>query len=151
MKTLLLALGISAGLTASCVAKESEANVDPLAALKQADQERIQAQIHSDAAELDRLYADDFIGIGPTGNVRNKTQVIADFTGGSLKYQSIVTADVTWRVYGDTAVETGRSTMVGNDRGKVVPNENRFTRVWVRQHGHWQLVQNHYSLLVTQH
>jgi ketosteroid isomerase-like protein len=54
------------------------------------------------------------------------------------------------RVYGNTAVETGRSTMVGQDRGKAVPRENRFTRVWVMTDGRWQLVANHYSLMTTQ-
>ena len=94
---------------------------DPVTALRQLDQERIQAQIGADAAALDRLYAEDFIGIGPSGTVRTKAQVIADFKSGSLRFQSITTDDVQWRVYGDTAVETGRSTMNGQDRSKTVP------------------------------
>jgi ketosteroid isomerase-like protein len=118
--------------------------------LKQLDQERIQAQISADAAALDRLYAEDFIGIGPSGAKRVKAQVIADFTSGSLRFQSITTDDVQWRVYGDTAVETGLSTMNGQDKGKTVPRDNRFTRVWVKRQGRWQLVANHYSLLATQ-
>ena len=109
------------------------------------DEERIQAQIHADAAALDRLYADDFIGVGPSGTVRTKPQVIADFTSGTLKFQSITTDDVQVRVYENTAVETGRSTMKGEDKGKTVPQDTRFTRVWVKQQGHWRLVSNHYS------
>lgn len=118
--------------------------------IRQLDEERIQAQIHADAAALDRLYADDFIGIGPSGTVRTKPQVLADFTSHDLKFQSITTDDVRVRVYGNTVVETGRSTMVGQDKGRVVPRDNRFTRVWVRQHGRWQLVANHYSTLISQ-
>src|SRR5690349_12293388 len=113
------------------------------------DQERIRAQIAADTIALRRIYADDFLGIGPTGVVRNKSEVIADFTSHALTYQSITTAEVRVRVYGNTAVETGRSTMVGQDRGKAVPRENRFTRVWVRKNGRWQLVANHYSLLTS--
>ena len=109
------------------------------------DTERIQAQIHADAADLARLYADDFIGVGPSGTVRTKPQVIADFTSGALKFQSITTDDVQVRVYGNTAVETGLSTMQGQDQGRPVPQETRFTRVWVKQQGHWRLVANHYS------
>jgi ketosteroid isomerase-like protein len=48
-------------------------------------------------------------------------------------------------VYGNTAVETGRSTMNGQDQGKTVPQHTRFTRVWVKQQGRWRLVANHYS------
>ena len=150
MRIPLLSLAFIVGLQTGCVSQKSGTNSDPVTALRQLDQERIQAQIGADAAVLDRLYAEDFIGIGPSGAVRTKAQVLADFTSGSLKFQSISTDDVQWRVYGDTAVETGRSTMNGQDRGKTVPRDNRFTRVWVKRQGRWQLVANHYSLLVTQ-
>jgi ketosteroid isomerase-like protein len=116
-------------------------------AVQQQDQERIHAQITADTVALRRIYADDFVGIGPTGVVRNKAEVIADFASHALTYQSITTAEVRVRVYGNTAVETGRSTMLGRDRDKTVPLDNRFTRVWVMTAGRWQLVANHYSLM----
>jgi uncharacterized protein (TIGR02246 family) len=120
-------------------------------AIRQLDNERIQAQIGADAVALDRIYADDFIGVGPSGTVRTKPQVIADFTSGDLKFQSITTDEVQVRVYENTAVETGLSTMVGQDKGKAVPRDTRFTRVWIKQEGRWRLVANHYSLRITQH
>jgi ketosteroid isomerase-like protein len=101
--------------------------------IRKQDNERIQAQIHADATALDRIYAADFIGVGPSGTVRTKPQVISDFTSGDLKFQSITTEDVEVRVYGNTAVETGRSTMIGQDKGQTVPRDTRFTRVWVKQ------------------
>jgi len=119
-------------------------------AVLQQDQKRIRAQITADSVALRQIYADDFLGIGPTGVVRNKAEVIADFTSHALTYQSITTAEVRVRVYGNTAVETGRSTMVGQYRGKPVPRDNRFTRVWVMTAGRWQLVANHYSLMTSQ-
>jgi uncharacterized protein (TIGR02246 family) len=119
-------------------------------AIRQLDNERIQAQISADAGTLDRIYADDFIGVGPSGTVRTKPQVISDFTSGTLKFQSITTDEVQVRVYENTAVETGLSTMVGQDKGKAVPRDTRFTRVWVKQQGRWRLVANHYSLRITQ-
>ena len=118
--------------------------------IRQVDNERIQAQIHADAAALNRIYADDFIGVGPSGTVRTKPQVISDFTSGTLKFQSITTEEVQVRVYENTAVETGLSTMVGQDKGKAVPRDTRFTRVWVKQQGRWRLVANHYSSRITQ-
>lgn len=117
--------------------------------LRQLDSERIQAQINADKSALDRLYADDFIGIGPSGTVRTKPEVLSDFTSGRLKFRSITTSEVTFRIYGNTAVETGTSIMDGVDAGKAVPRDNRFTRVWVKQGSRWRLVSNHYSLLVT--
>ena len=114
-------------------------------AIRKLDNERIQAQIHADAAALERIYADDFIGVGPSGTVRTKAQVISDFTSGDLRFQSITTDDVQVRVYGNAAVETGGSTMDGQDKGKTVPRDTRFTRVWIKQQGRWRLVANHYS------
>jgi uncharacterized protein (TIGR02246 family) len=117
--------------------------------IRKLDNERIQAQIHADATALDRIYADDFIGVGPSGRVRTKPQVLSDFTSGDLKFQSITTDAVEVRVYENTAVETGLSTMVGRDKGKAVPRDTRFTRVWVKQQGRWRLVANHYSSQTT--
>ena len=119
-------------------------------AIRQLDNERIQAQINADARALDCIYADDFIGVGPSGTVRTKSQVISDFTSGDLKFKSITTDEVQVRAYGEAAVETGLSTMVGQDKGKIVPRDTRFTRVWVKQKGRWRLVANHYSIRVTQ-
>src|SRR5438552_16901526 len=87
--------------------------------IRKLDNERIQAQIHADATALDRIYAADFIGVGPSGRVRTKPHMILDFTSGDLKFQSITTDDVQVRVYGDTAVETGLSTMIGQDKGQT--------------------------------
>jgi len=82
-------LALFAGLVTGCVTPTSGIKSDLIVTLEQLDRERIQAQIGADAAALDRLYAEDFIGIGPSGTVRTKAQVIADFTSGSLRFQSI--------------------------------------------------------------
>ena len=118
--------------------------------IRKLDNERIQAQIGADAVALNRIYADDFIGVGPSGTVRTKAQVISDFASGDLKFQSITTDEVQVRVYENTAVETGLSTMSGQDKGKAVPRDTRFTRVWVKEQGRWRLVANHYSSRITQ-
>jgi len=142
---------VSAALTAQQRESRSKAQQPRVEQIiRTLDTERIQAQIHADAAALARLYADDFIGVGPSGTVRTKPQVIEDFMSGALNFQSITTDDVQVRVYGNTAVETGRSTMKGQDKGRPVPQETRFTRVWVKQKGHWLLVANHYSSQMAQ-
>jgi ketosteroid isomerase-like protein len=152
--TLVIAV-LSLTLTSIAPGQEPSANRDQRSsveeAIRQLDNERIQAQIGADAVALDRIYADDFIGVGPSGTVRTKAQVISDFTSGDLKFQSITTDEVQVRIYENTAVETGLSTMVGQEKGKVVPRNNRFTRVWVKQQGHWRLVANHYSSRIAQH
>jgi ketosteroid isomerase-like protein len=145
MGSLLLLAAVSAHAQAH---NQNQSERDVVEEIKKVDRERIQAQVNADAVALDRLYADDFIGIGPSGTLRTKKEVLSDFASGSLKFQSITTNDVLIRVYGNAAVETGLSTMKGQDAEKVVPEENRFTRVWIKQGGRWRLVANHYSNLV---
>ena len=146
---LLVTAVLALALTSIVMAQEQSAGTQSSSieqAIKQLDDERIQAQVGADAAALDRIYADDFIGVGPSGTVRTKKQVISDFTSGTLKFQSITTDEVQVRVYENTAVETGLSTMNGKDKGTAVPRNTRFTRVWVKQQGRWRLVANHYSI-----
>src|SRR5207244_11051232 len=92
-------------------------------AIRRLDNERIQAQIHADATALDRIYAADFIGVGPSGRVRTKPQVISDFTSGDLKFQSITTDDGQVRVYGNTTAETVRSIRNGQDKAQEHTSE----------------------------
>ena len=148
MRPVLLAVLVLTVTTMGVAQKQSEMDshgVSVEEVIRKLDNERIQAQIHADATALDHIYAADFIGVGPSGRVRTKPQVILDFTSGDLKFQSITTDDVQVRVYGNTAVETGLSTMIGQDKGRTVPRDTRFTRVWVKQQGRWRLVANHYS------
>jgi uncharacterized protein (TIGR02246 family) len=152
-RTLVIAALVLTGTTIALGQKQSASRDQSSSverAIRQLDTERIRAQIGADALALGRIYADDFIGVGPSGTVRSKSQVISDFTSGDLKFKSITTDEVQVRVYGKTAVETGVSTMVGQDKGKVVPRDTRFTRVWVKQKGRWRLVANHYSIRITQ-
>jgi len=154
MRWILVTAVLPLTLTSVALGQEQSSSRDQRSSVEQAirqlDRERIQAQIGADAVALDRIYANDFIGVGPSGTVRTKAQVISDFTSGDLKFQSITTDEVQVRVYENTAVETGLSTMVGQDKGKAVPRDTRFTRVWVKQQGRWRLVANHYSLRITQ-
>ena len=46
-------------------------------AIRKLDNERIQAQIHADATALDRIYAADFIGVGPSGRLIFSTLSVA--------------------------------------------------------------------------
>jgi ketosteroid isomerase-like protein len=150
----IFAIAVVAFLAAAIASGQERGGVrDPTSIVEQVirklDNERIEAQIHANVAALERIYADDFVGVGPSGTVRTKPQVISDFASGDLRFQSITTDGVRVRVYGNAAVETGLSTMNGQDKGNAVPHDTRFTRVWVRQHGRWRLVANHYSSIVS--
>jgi ketosteroid isomerase-like protein len=108
--------------------------------LLKANQEYDLALLRADAAALDRLYADEFVYTNPDGEIRNKVQQLAFTRSGDLKFESAKSSDVKVRVYGKTAVMTGRFNAKGTLKGETINVRERYTAVWVKQNGRWQLV-----------
>jgi ketosteroid isomerase-like protein len=108
--------------------------------LLKANQEYDTALLRGDAVALDRLYADEFVYTNPDGEIRDKAQQLAFTRLGDLKFESAQSSDVKVRVYGKTAVMTGRFNAKGTFKGKTIDVRERYTAVWVKQNGRWQLV-----------
>jgi ketosteroid isomerase-like protein len=108
--------------------------------LLKANQEYDTALLRGDAVALDRLYADEFVYTNPDGEIRYKAQQLAFTRSGDLKFESAQSSDVKVRVYGKTAVMTGRFNAKGTFKGKTIDVRERYTAVWVKQNGRWQLV-----------
>ena len=100
-----------------------------------------QAVINRDAAALQRLYADDYMSTDLEGSSWNKAEDIEIDTKGMFKLLSFKLDDMKVRVYGDTAVVTGRIASKGKDVGnKDVSARYRFTDVFVKRDNRWQCV-----------
>lgn len=108
--------------------------------LLSANQEYDEALVRGDAVALDRIYSDEFIYTTPDGEVRDKAQQLAFTKSGDLKLESGRSDDVRIRVYGKTAVMTGRFTARGKFRGVSLDIRERYTAVWVKMRGRWRLV-----------
>jgi ketosteroid isomerase-like protein len=65
------------------------------------------AEERGDAAFLGEVLTEDFVGVGPLGFMLTKEQWLGRFAGG-LSYESFAIEDVEARLYGETAVVTGR-------------------------------------------
>jgi ketosteroid isomerase-like protein len=99
-----------------------------------------EALVRGDAAALDRLYSDDFVYTTFDGDVRDKAQQLAFTRSGDLKLESGQSDDVRIRIYGNTAVMTGRFTAKGKFKDRVIDIRERYTAVWLKKGGRWQLV-----------
>ena len=97
-----------------------------------------QAFVHGDAAALERLLADDFVGISPGGKTYTKAQMLKD-----LRTDPHETADridgLSVRFYGDTAIAQAHEHVVGPPP-ELEPSETVFTDTWVRRGGRWRVV-----------
>ena len=112
-------------------------------AILQLENQRREALLQADPAYFERVLAEDYSGTGNNGAVTNKAQSVANTRSGNPKFESISYDDVTVRVYGNTAIVTGRATVKGRDRDQDISGQSQFTRVYVKQPGGWRLVAHH--------
>ena len=93
-----------------------------------------------DAKAYGRIIGDDYVFTNQDAVMRTKAQMVSAYESGSIKYESIKFDEIKVHAYGDTAVVTGRQTLKGQDNGKDISGQFRYTRVYVKRLGRWQLV-----------
>ena len=105
------------------------------------------ANVRRDKAFFERIEGDEFIFTDSAGGLTSKAEDIAslDKPVGEFKLVSYEPDDMKVRVYGNTAVVTGRTTTKLQGKDREVTNRSRFTDVFVKRGGRWQLVAGHSS------
>lgn len=98
------------------------------------------AIVKSDMAFLERVLDKDYVHYRPHGNVESRAEYLEDRKNGSVDFDSLVADEIKVRVYGDTAIVSYRSTAKGKDKDGAIDEQRRWTRVFVREDGRWQLV-----------
>ena len=104
-----------------------------------------EAHIRGDAAALERLWSDDLEVDVPRMPVMPKTEALAFARSGRMRFERYETSAIKVRLYGDTAVVTGRLLRTRTINGKQMDDDWRFTKVYVRQKGQWRVVTFHAS------
>jgi ketosteroid isomerase-like protein len=130
---------VLASHAAACVqsAESAPKGTDARDEIVRLEEERNRAILHGDFATLERMTSDDYTFITLRGELRTKSEIVKGFKSGSFKYESRQISDLNVRLYGTTAVVTGRSTQKGREDGKDYSGDYRFTRVYVQQGGRW--------------
>src|SRR5204863_6724514 len=77
-----------------------------------------------DAQRLDRLLADDFVGIGPVGFVLDKPAWVGRL-GPELHYDRLELDEVSTHRHGDTTIVVGHQHAVGTAMGNPTPPDTR--------------------------
>ena len=109
-------------------------------AVMQLEEELRVAITKGDMKAYGRLVGDDYVYTNQDAVVRTKAQMVSAYDSGSLKYESAKFDEIKVHAYGETAVVTGRNTTKGKDNGKDFVGQFRYTRVYVKRQGTWQLV-----------
>ena len=92
-----------------------------------------------DTTALERILADDFVGIDPKGRFYTKKEMLADTRNAPKYFRSNQLNEVRVRFFGNTAVAQGYETW---ERRSGQPRRGRFvwTDTWVKRNGQWQIV-----------
>jgi ketosteroid isomerase-like protein len=103
------------------------------------------AYSRGDADGLAPLLADDLIVTMTDMVLMTKAQSLTLLRSGRFKFPRYETSDLRIRAYGDAAVVTGRLQRTREINGQSADDNWRFTKVYVRQAGKWQVVAWHAS------
>ena len=90
-----------------------------------------------DTSAIERILADDFIGVDPKGRLYTKQQMIDETRNAPKYFVSNRLNDVKVRFYRKTAVAQGSETWEKRtgERGRFV-----WTDTWIRRNRRWQIV-----------
>jgi hypothetical protein len=117
------------------------------AELMQIERDIGDANIRRDKAYFERIEADEFVFTDSGGGLTTKAEDVGslDKPAGEFKLVSYVVDNMNVRIYGKTSVVTGITTTTSRGKDREVTGKNRFTDVFVKRDGRWQLVAGHSS------
>ena len=93
--------------------------------------------VTNDVSVLERILADDFVGVDIDGSHYSKADAIKDYRTKPSEFASNHLNEIEIRFYGDVAVAQGNESWKKKDGavGKFV-----WTDTWIRRNGKWQIV-----------
>ena len=117
-----------------------------VAALTRLETDWNTAHVQGDAAALDRLFADDLLVVVPGMRTMTKADSLGVFATGRMKFDRYESSETKFRIYGDTALVTGRIRRTRTMPGRgAIDDDWQFTKVYLRRSGRWQVVSFHAS------
>jgi len=104
------------------------------------DRKRMQAMARKDVATLQSVLADDLIYTHSSARLDTKKSLLDNMVSGSTVYTSVEPSDVKAQDLGDTVVLTGTCQIKVTANGTPNAFGVRFTDVYARRDGRWQMV-----------
>ena len=116
-------------------------------AIIELDLKRMQAMAAKDFATLEGVLGDDLIYTHSSARLDTKQSLIGNMKSGSTVYTSVVPSDVKAQDLGDTVVLTGIAQIKVVSNGAPNAFGVRFTDIYTRRAGKWQMVAWHSTKL----
>jgi ketosteroid isomerase-like protein len=100
-----------------------------------------------DAATLRKYMDATFTQTSSRGEVTDFEQNVAEVARREPHYEAFRNHDQNVRLYGDTAIILGVTTVKGTSEGKAFEADFQYTDTWIRRDGHWKIAASHASRL----
>jgi ketosteroid isomerase-like protein len=136
----LLFLAFSLGTVVAQKPRDASNNAGDQVELQRLEKVWNEAHLRGDTAALDDLWADELVVTVPRMQVMNEAQSLAIWRTGRMKFQHYETSDISFRIFGDAVVVTGRLLRERTFGDKNIHEDWRFTKVYVRRQGKWRVV-----------
>ena len=107
--------------------------------LRQMNDDWVKALVRADRITLDRIMADDFCFAYPMEG-DDKGQFIGDVVSGDVRVESLTRENVSVRIWGDTAVLTGKDSASWSYKGRDFSGQYKIVHIYSRRNNNWQLV-----------
>jgi len=114
-------------------------------AILQVTRDACKAFVDGDTRRLAEVLTEDFTLTDADGTVTTRADEIAGVETGAVRYEVFENHDMKVRVYGDSAVVTGRTTVKGTAGASAFAAEFQFTDSIVRRGDRWWFAASHVS------
>jgi ketosteroid isomerase-like protein len=125
------------------VEQTPEINETLEAEIRKIDSEEATAVLTADLSTLEKFWADDFTVNGPNNQIlKGKTNALELVKSGIIDYSSFEREHEAVLLWGDTAIIMGLEAVKpkGNSPFAGQTLRRRFTNIWMKQNGQWQLI-----------
>lgn len=143
-RTAVCAIAVVAIMGATALTQDSAT----AAALADIEQRLASSILTGDRTAYEQVLSDDWSVINTDGQILGKAQVVRElFVTGDRRLETIKVDDIRVQSFGDFAVVTGRTAATGTFKGTRASVTLRFTDVFVRRGGRWQIVASQGTLV----
>jgi ketosteroid isomerase-like protein len=133
-------MAIRAWVTALLLAAGgAAAQGDDRAQLKRLSDAWDRAIVSKDRSAIEANMTEDFRQIDGAGNIETKATFVADLMAPELTIDPYTVEDFEIRLYGDSALLSGRTRMTGAYQGRRFESHYRYIDVYVKQNGSWRV------------
>ena len=140
--TLLMIIGFlllftSMALVQSTHAQSTDDHASDRAYIKQAESDWAESSVSNDVSVLERILADDFVGVHIDGSHYSKAGAIKDSRARPSEFVFNHLNEIEIRFYGDAAVAQGNESW---KKKNGTPGKFVWTDTWIKRGGKWQVV-----------